>query len=281
MLININKKPNETIDYLSRLLDEKIYYTETTAMLLKGLLDNNDKDYISSLLRKWISSTIHFGYDPEYVYQYLHEMFACQVDAPKETIIKFFDNFNLTLHPYRVYFKFQGAMSQYKELLSERLSINFSDDGFFERLKFNSNDCVGYMDIDATNPSHAKTVEFFNLGIFTSFYIALTNKTKKLVNNNCMVRDLASDKLTFHTFKENGFKSIKSSSNDIAQVIDNIVLTIQNKEGSYEIINKIVRLHNNAIIQNDLDDGFVNLWSVLEVACVNKEDKSKITAVTN
>lgn len=280
MLKSLNSTPNETIDYLSRLIDERIYYNETTNMLLKALLDNDDKDKISSLLRKWISSTVFFGYDPEYVYHYLHELFDCPVDDPKNTIIEFFDNFNLTLRQYRVYFKFHGSMDKYKTLLSERLNISFSDDGYFDNLKMKRNDFAGYMDIEATNPSSAKNIEFRNLGIFTSFYIALTNETGKLVKNNCMVRDLLSNKLTFHTLKENGFKSIKSSSNSIDQVIDTIVLSIQNKEGSYEIINKIVRLHNNGIIQNDLDDGFVNLWSVLEVACVNKKDKSKINAVT-
>lgn len=46
-------------------------------------------------------------------------------------------------------------------------------------------------------------------------------------------------------------------------------------------LQKMIRLHNMALIQPDLSDGFVNLWSILEVASSDASLDSKIKNVVH
>lgn len=78
-----------------------------------------------------------------------------------------------------------------------------------------------------------------------------------------------------------GYKNIEPEPNkSFVDEIDCIVLGCQEKDRNvYSELNKIVDLHNSALKQNDLNDAFLNLWSVLEVIGNGTDEKSKIDGV--
>ena len=62
--------------------------------------------------------------------------------------------------------------------------------------------------------------------------------------------------------------------------IDHAVIGCQSKpQDIYFALNKIIALHNMALRQRDMNDAFVNLWSVLEVVSKDTEINSKIERV--
>ena len=78
-----------------------------------------------------------------------------------------------------------------------------------------------------------------------------------------------------------GFKAIETHSSIMsAELIDDTILGLQaNAKSGLLQFNKAITLHNSALQQPHPKDGFVNLWSILEVFCPQGESPSKIDPI--
>lgn len=282
LLDSLKCQQKDTVNYLSGLISFPTYYGWCIEYLLNNISIANAKTNIRQGLRSWISSVIWAGYTPEYVYRYLRLSFDKKVDEPLQAITSFVQHFNMEQKEFRVYFLFMSMAEPYRELLMKRLNVVFKDDGYFDSIyKKDNKSFVGYIDVKAIDPYCATQKAHQNLDIFVSFYRVISNRKKDLIAKNATVRDIVTNEEIKLPVAPRGYNVIEVEPQlNLVQQIDTAVIGCQSKhQKTYISLNKIITLHNMALRQVDLADGFVNLWSVLEVVSKGVEKKSKIDAV--
>ena len=282
LLDSLKCQQKDTVNYLSGLISFPTYYGWCIEYLLNNISIANAKTNIRQGLRSWISSVIWAGYTPEYVYRYLRLSFDKKVDEPLQAITSFVQHFNMEQKEFRVYFLFMSMAEPYRELLMKRLNVVFKDDGHFDSIyKKDNKSFVGYIDVKAIDPYCATQKAHQNLDIFVSFYRVISNRKKDLIAKNATVRDIVTNEEIKLPVAPRGYNVIEVEPQlNLVQQIDTAVIGCQSKhQKTYISLNKIITLHNMALRQVDLADGFVNLWSVLEVVSKGVEKKSKIDAV--
>lgn len=278
---SLNKKKSPMVYYLSSMVSRKEYHCNCVEYLKKNVVIANHKDEVEFALRAWISSVVWYGYSPEYIYRYLRNLFDAEVENPIGKLEEFLNRFDFSKQSYKVYFVFYAKAKPYQTLLSERLHISFEDDGNFKELKKKPEAFVGVMESDALDSCGAVQRAYAALNIFLRFYKVFTNKKEDLIRKNALVINETSQENLILPVETRGYKNIEPKpEKTFAEEIDAVVLGCQRKIGkTYPQLNKIVDLHNAALKQQDLNDAFVNLWSVLEVVSINAGEKSKIDSV--
>lgn len=244
----------------------------------------NQKEEIEYALRTWIASVVYGGYRSEYIYRHLNKLFAEVVGNPYEVAENFINHFDFEKKEYAVYLNFYKSVKPYKDLLSQRLEVIFEDDGNFEKIgntKYKNESFVGKIIVKELDPYEAISEAYQRLDIFFSFYRVISNRgTQLLGKNGLVICDAEEMKLPVVT---NGYKAIELEPRiNLESTIDNMVIGCQKKDiHTYYHLQKMIRLHNMALIQPDLSDGFVNLWSILEVASSDASLDSKIKNVVH
>lgn len=214
----------------------------------------------------------------------MNKLFAEVVGNPYEVAENFINHFDFEKKEYAVYLNFYKSVKPYKDLLSQRLEVIFEDDGNFEKIgntKYKNESFVGKIIVKELDPYEAISEAYQRLDIFFSFYRVISNRgTQLLGKNGLVICDAEEMKLPVVT---NGYKAIELEPRiNLESTIDNMVIGCQKKDiHTYYHLQKMIRLHNMALIQPDLSDGFVNLWSILEVASSDASLDSKIKNVVH
>lgn len=272
------------IKYLYSSLPFEVYHKKTCLYLLEKINNPNQKEEIEYALRTWIASVVYGGYRSEYIYRHLNKLFAEVVGNPYEVAENFINHFDFEKKEYAVYLNFYKSVKPYKDLLSQRLEVIFEDDGNFEKIgntKYKNESFVGKIIVKELDPYEAISEVYQRLDIFFSFYRVISNRgTQLLGKNGLVICDAEEMKLPVVT---NGYKAIELEPRiNLESTIDNMVIGCQKKDiHTYYHLQKMIRLHNMALIQPDLSDGFVNLWSILEVASSDASLDSKIKNVVH
>ncbi len=278
----INTQQKDTLHYLLGIMTTSSYFDWSREYLLKHIDNHSHKKEIEAGLRAWVSAVSWAGYSLEYVYRTLQNEFCKPVDNPEKAVSDFINLFNSETHQYRVYLLFLSSTHKFKDLLVNRLHVNLEDDGNFNKLKSKYyNSFVGYLNIEAKDPYEARGVANRGVEIINGFYKVLSNKKKPLIGKTCLVIDQTSLKSLYVTMDAQGYKTIESEfEQDMPKLIDYVVLGCQTKpKTTYNRLRRMIDLHNMALEQIDMYDGFVNLWSTLEVVSWGSEIESKIEAV--
>ena len=282
LIKSIKSHQKETMHYLYGQLNLSKYYENTVSYILEHIPNSKDKNEIREVLRIWIAATINRGYSAEYIYRYLHSLFGQPVEEPIEMIKKFIDHFNFEKSKYKIYFLFLSANLEYKELLEKRLGICFDDDGHFDKLKKKNNKSfIGRVEVEAIDPYSAVRRASEKLDIFISFYRVISNRKRQLLGKHAKVLNITTNEELIIPISSSGYRIIEVEPKlNLKEAIDGAVLGCQSKPlETYASLNKIINLHNMALRQLDLNDGFVNLWSVLEVVSKDANIESKIEKV--
>lgn len=279
----LTSQRGDIVRYLNNKISKNTYFLWTQKYLLKHCEIESHKDEIEFGTRSWIVEVISRGHSPEYVYKYLQtEMAKVSIDA-SEKLKTFIEHFSLESKSFRIYFAFAPILSDCKALLEQRLKISFEDDGSFKRFKISKKDFIGCMDIESYDRYTAIDNAFINISAFLKYYRVLSNRRKELVRKFCIVQEIENQNFYKLPIKSLGYRSIEvEPKQNIAIMVDQIIRACQGK--SKEIVqqlNKCIELHNQAIRQHDLNDGFVNLWSILEIICEDTLGESKIEKVIN
>ncbi|MBQ9764901.1 MAG: hypothetical protein IJW18_01730 [Lachnospiraceae bacterium] len=274
-------KKGSAVHYLSSIVAKMDYYNACIDYIRKHIVDASHKNEIEYGLRVWISFVVWYGYSPEYIYRYLRSCFSEKVDNPIGKLEEFLNRFDFKSRKYKVYFVFYARAKEYTGLLNKRLNISFEDDGNFYKLKKNREAFVGVVEKDGFDSYGAIQHAHSALNIFMRFYRAFTNRKEELIGKCALVIDCKTLEDLILPVETLGYKNIESIPGmSFAKEIDIVVLGCQGKrEETYEQLNKIIDLHNAALKQQDLNDAFVNLWSILEVVSTNVGEQSKIDSV--
>lgn len=177
-----------------------------------------------------------------------------------------------------------SSFLKYKELLEQRLDIIYIDDGYFEKLRKKDNKAfIGCVNVDAIDSYRAVEFAYARLKIFISFYRVISNRNKEIIGKTAYVRNCETEEELYIPVLSEGFKNIEiEPKTDLRTTIDAAILGCQTKTAeTYTSIRKIIMLHNMALRQVDLEDGFLNLWSALEIVGKDSKGDSKVEKVIN
>lgn len=170
---------------------------------------------------------------------------------------------------------------QFKRILEMRLNANFEQDQFSTRLKYDRNKYIQIsFEVESLDENKAAQEAYGIVNLFLRFYKFLGNRRdewyleKCLVvseNDECLITDIL-----FHGYsysKDYDDKTIGKNSEVL------ITALLNNAHNSFSEINKLLEIHNTAIDDSDMQNSFLNLWSILEILGVKKRDNSKMIEI--
>lgn len=278
---SIPKDKDDAINYFSHKIT-KSYYKWCLEYIKEHAIQATHKDEIEFGLRSWIVEVISYGHSPEYIYSFLHTILEENPNLePQVILFRFLDRFSLIKQKYRVYLSFNSKFLDYRDLFSKRLNIVFDDDPNSNIFRIQKKDFVGYLDVESLDCYTAVSTAFDSVAVFIKYYQAISNSRKDIVRKFGFVKDDINDKFIKIPVKPFGFHSIElDTKNNFKETVDRVIMECQNKINDTSIqLNRMISLHNAAINQNDLNSGFLNLWSILEIITSNITCESKIDKV--
>lgn len=281
IISNIKTDKGDGIRYLGNKIPQKTYYHWCVEYLKKHAVQHTHKNEIEFGLRVWVSELTSYGHSPEYIYTYLKEQFDTLIIDPNKVFIAFLERFDLEKNDYRVYLSFSSALAKHKELFKTRMHVEFEPDEHFSKAKKRKTDFVGYLQISSLDRYKAAEQAYTNVSIFLKYYRVISNRSQELVRTFCCVKNENTNNYYEVPAKSKGYRSIEPEpKTNIEPIVDNIIIACQSKpSATYRQLCKMVDLHNSAISQHDLNDGFLNLWSILEIVSSSMPSESKIDKV--
>lgn len=278
---NIKSNTKDTIIYLKNKFPEKTYYRWCIEYLKLHAQQCNHKDEIEFATRAWIAEVISRGYKPEYIYNYINSKLSETISDANNFLCDFLENFSFVSNEFRVYLIFTHSFKQYKDILKDRLSIEFEDDGSFNKIELRKKDFIGYINIKSLDRYNAVYSAVNKVSIFIKYYQVFTNRRNAFIRPLAFTKKIEENKIYQIPIKSFGYRSYEPEpTTNIKPTINKVISNFQTKPiATYTQINKIIDLHNEAIQQQDLNDGFLNLWSILEIVSSGITSASKIGKV--
>lgn len=256
------------------------YFKWTTDYLKQHIPEGKHKIEIEKGSRTWISELIMRGYTGEFIYYYVKHFFIDKKIKSIDSIEQFFQRFDFTKRNYKVYIYISNDMSKYFEMLSSRLSLVFVDNPDFN-IKPKKNFSLCYFEIEALDHYKAITSSYNKISIFLKQYQFISDTQNDVIGKFCIVYDEENKKKHKLPIIPSGFKTKRLSTAYISpNLIDTTIISIQERRNkSAERFYKALTLHNSAIKQALPKDGFINLWSILEVLCPQCDYDSKLEPI--
>lgn len=282
--LNACKEENcfNLIRYIANIVTPQ-YLEWSVNYLKKHIPKRNHKQEIEKGIRCWLSEVIMRGYSAEFIYNYAEECLIKKNMTSVDDINVFFDRFDFKDRKYKVYLQISNSMKDYIETLEQRLSLSFADDGNFPRINQKENYILCYFEFEELDHYTAIVHAYHKINIFFKYFRFITNTRKYLLYKFGAVLNCETDKIYFLPIIPTGFKSFEIQRDNIQiKTIDNIILGVQShSKNDASKLDKAITLHNSAIRQQLPKDGFINLWSILEVLCPQGTAKNKLDPILN
>lgn len=263
------KRQFENIKYIIRKLGNRVYYERVVEVLKSLIAENKQKKEIDKKTAIFVRELIDCGYNENYIFKVLHEVFFSSEVSSLDSLERFFNRFDFKKKKYDVYIGFSTDISSLFPLFQK---LEISD------LK------VTMIEVKSAplgiKTKRQRTMLKFDavdsLDMYSAFY-----RTEKI--SSCIV-----DSYSF-------FRHDPSSIRTYGQVIceDNRIETIRpknllkyrvaalsreeskkNAESLFKILfanyhnficfSKITRVHNAAVYSENTSDSLLSLWSILE-----------------
>lgn len=113
------KEQYENVNYIGRKLSNGMYYDALVGKLVNLIQSNGSKKEINTLTTQWVREIIDGGYNENYVYITLNEIFFQTKVANTDKITDFFNRFDFEYKKFDVYIGFQSDILSIKNLLSK------------------------------------------------------------------------------------------------------------------------------------------------------------------
>lgn len=267
------------VNYISGIISSH-YLEWTISYLKKHIPYGNHKTEIEYGIRSWLPEIIMRGYSAEYIYNYLKSLVEREISS-LDDLNDFFDRFNFEKRTYRVYFQISDIINIYVETLHERLDLNFEDDGHFNLINQKRHHILCYFEIEALDYYCAISHAYHKINLFFRYYRFISNKRNYLLYKFGAVLECDSEQIYYLPILPTGFKSIEMPQEEVRPyLIDTIILGVQkHHRDGMDRLNKAIELHNSALRQQLPKDGFINLWSALEVLCPQENNTSKLDSI--
>lgn len=272
-------KRQQTMEYLCHTVSDR-YLAWSKEYIEFIVPKNNEKRKIERAIRCFIPELLRCGYSRDDIYHSARQLLTEDIN-PDNALSEFLQQFDLKTKTYAVYLGLSDKMQVFKDILTERLDICFDDDGNFDKVDiWRGYHVIKISDIKTLDASGAANKAFEQVELFTTFYQYFGNYSGKLIQNRALTisEDGCERKLVVNRGK---YKSIEDENPPKIGEISEMVITslLYGARCSMSQLKKITKLHNNAISGNGLENGFLNLWSIMEMICISNPETSKIEQV--
>lgn len=273
----------ENISYIGRKLSERDYYNFIVDRLCNLIKENKCKKEIDKYTSLFVREVINCGYDSNYVYQVLHEVFFTDVVQSVDTINVFFEHFDYKIKKYNVYIGYSMDMSELMPLFDKLL---ISD------LKVSM--------VDLSNPPHGLKIrrqqsilrfeDIESYDIYSAYEIA-NAISSCVVDSYNFYKHEKKDLLTYIQVSNEklGFKTINQknllkervsafSNEDSSKKAEAFIKALFSNGSNLSDLSRISKIHNSAICSDNASDSLLSLWSVAEsLVEFDKEDGDEST----
>lgn len=278
----LNKKPEkrkETMEFLCHSIC-KSYLNWSKEYIEFIVPQNKEKKKIERAIRCFVPELLKCGYSRDEIYHSARQLLSEDLD-PAVALKNFLGQYDQKRKCFNVYLGISDRILIFQNILATRLNAIFDDDGKFNKVEtWSGYRVVKFNDIKALDASSAANNAFTRIELFTSFYQYFGNYSGNLVQNRVFVisEDGVERKLVVNRGK---YKSIEDENppqiGELSEVVINNLVHLA--RCSMPQLEKITKFHNRAISNNGLENGFLNLWSIMEMICVSNPDSSKIEQV--
>ena len=266
--------------YLFELL--KKYDKWCVAYIKEIVPQEQEKKKIERALKCFVPELIGRGYSGEYIYHYARKIFFESPVDSIDALDAFLNRFDFRRKEYTVYVPVKKSVINFKEILEHRLRAEF---GLFPEasdLKYKSSRYVLVkLSLKDYDERAAADQAYRKLNLFFKYYNFLGNEKHDWIRNICKVTSEQGDN-AFVEMRPLCFRRYVVEKDKVAtgRMTETVIsmLVFDSQEALY-YIDRAVVMHNTAISERNLSNGFLNLWSALEVLFVESQSKSKLNDV--
>lgn len=270
--------------YLSDIWDKAKYYNWCKKYIKEIVTQKNEKKKIEQAIRCFLPELYAYGYSNVYIYNAIK---STLLDKSKQNIDSFLNTFDCKIKEYDVYLAIDKDIYPFKDILVNHFEIEFEDDGCFNDLKKYDKSryiVIKVKNVKAIDPNTAMINAKSIINIFTLFYIAVDNKNKFDIFRTAMIK--WDEHKCYATDSDSGFSKIEKYTDlEAGNVAENTLKKLMdaflyNKEALFSLM-EILEKHNSAILDDNVDNSFLNLWSIFEMVTKNIDSGSKIERIRN
>lgn len=269
----------KTMNYLYSALSD---YNKWCIKFLKEIVpQEKEKKKIDRALRCFIPGLLGAGYSSEFIFHFNKEVFSCSAVDSLSSLDVFLDRFDFEKKKYKVCLAIEKKALRFKDILEERLEANFKFDDDCTDLKFDKAQYeLVQLNISALDERTASNKAYEQLYLFFRYYNFIGDQKSDWLFNVAKVID-ESNASSFVRLRSVGFDFPSQPENyDTGRVSEQLLsLLLHNARNSFSTIDRAVAMHNIAISERDLRNGFLNFWSVFEILFVSEQADSKITEI--
>ena len=268
----------ENVQYIGRKLSNRTYYKYIIERLKHQISENKEKYEIDVKAVAFVRELLDCGYNENYIYQMLHEVFFYKEVSSLESLDDFFSRFDFSEKRYNVFIGYSKDISSllplYEKLEVSDLNVSIVDPASVPTgiktkrqktiLKFEhieSYDMYSAFEIaDAISSCVANSYAFFRHD---------PNQMRtygQVVDEQNKITTILPKKLLKYRVSSLSREDSAKSAESLIKVLFKNLENLSNFSG-------ITRIHNSAISSENTSDSLLSLWSILE-SVVDEDDST-------
>lgn len=283
LLSELNKSEDKVkiIEYLRHSLC--VDYLDWCKKYIKEIVPQNKfKNKIERAIRCLLPELFRYGYKRDEIYHYAREVLIKNEDA-SNLLDLFLGRYNCKQKEYTVYLGISHELMKFKDVIENRIGYSFDEDVNINKLELRDGyTVVKSKTLNAIDASMAAEKALRNITLFTMFFQYFGNYSEDFVQRKAVVISSDGDE-RYLVINRGKFKSIEADNTPLTGKLSELIITgiLKDSRCSMNKLSQILKLHNNAISNNGLENGLLNFWSILEITCVEDPEASKIQQVIN
>lgn len=271
----------ENLKYIGRKLSNRMYYSRLVNRLRELIVTNKDKKEIDEKTSLFVRELLDCGYNENYVYKELHEVFFHQTVSSVESFDNFLSKFNFAEKKYDVYIGYSDDLSPLLPLFKKMMVSDFK---------------ILMLDLKSV-PTGIKTrrqktilkfegIESYDM--YTAFEIA--NAISSCVVNSYsffrhepdvvrtygQVDDQSGSIVTIQPKKLLKHRVSVLSREDSTKNAESLIKVLFANYENLSDFMKITNIHNSAIYSENTSESLLSLWSILESIVEDDSENDKL-----
>lgn len=263
------KSQYENMQYVGRKLSNRVYYNRVVDQLKKLIVENTQKQIIDITASTFIRELLDCGYNENYIFSMLNEVFFHKSVSTVESLDNFFSKFDFSQKKYDVYIGYSNDMSALFPLF-EKLQV--SD---LKVSMVNSNSVpIGIKTKRQKTILKFEAIESYDtysaFGIADAISSCVVNSYSFFRHNPNEIRtygQVVGEDYAITTISPQKLLKSRVSALSREDATKNAETLIKILFANYENIlsfSKVTKIHNAAICSENTSDSLLSLWSILE-----------------